>query len=111
MIELENKNIESKINLNKGHDFVKRFGPKSRRIFVHLLTFISLLAFPVAIILFFYVKWYFPIIMIFTSLLLMRIVRRTSARFVVRHSTKDKDFYLGAVNSETMLLFSINNQS
>jgi hypothetical protein len=98
--------IEPKIDINKGHALLKKFGPGSWKYTIKLLTWMTLLAIPVAIILFFYVKWWIPVIIIILSFMFMKGIREESAKAIIKISLENPAFYSHAVISGTMRVFT-----
>lgn len=103
---VEQKTIVPKVDLNKGHALMKTsFAPSHWRVTIKLLTILSILAIPGAVVLFFFVQWWIPTALIFTAFLTMNSIRKVSAEAVVETAKKDRMFYIHATNSQTMALF------
>jgi hypothetical protein len=83
-----------------------QLGPSNWRVTIKLMTWLSLLAFPAAIVLFFFVKWWIPVIMIVLAFMFIRGIREEAAKAVVETSLKSPEFYSHAVLSETMNVFA-----
>ncbi len=101
------KDIRPWVDLNKGHALMKApFAPSSWRITIKLLTWISLLSLPTAIVLFFFIKWWIPIIIILLSFMFARAIRQEAAKAVIDTSIEDPEFYSHAILSGTMKIYS-----
>jgi len=107
-----NKILKPSVDLNKGHALMKSaFAPTNWRITINLLTWISLLAFPGAILLFFFVKWWILLAIIFLAFLFIKAIREKSAKAVIMTSLKDEAFYNHAILSGTMQVIMTNTQT
>lgn len=103
----EAKNIIPIVNPNKGHALMKtQFAPKNWRIKIKLLTWLSIIALIVGIVLFFFVKWWIPAIIIFFGIWLPRTIQKIGARAVIKTSLKNPEFYSHAILSETMKIYA-----
>ena len=104
-------NIKPWVDLNKGHALIKSsFGPRNWRLTIKLLTSLTLLAFPVSIALFFFVKWWIPVIIIIVSFMFIKAIREEGAKAVISTSLEDPEFYSHAILSETMKIYLSNSQ-
>ena len=99
------------VDINKGHALMKApFAPSNWRVTIKLMTWLSLLAFPTAIVLFFFIKWWIPIIIIILAFQSIRAMREEAARAVVKTSLKNPEFYVHAMLSKTMKIYAIDKQ-
>lgn len=103
----EAKNIIPIVNPNKGHALMKTpFAPNNWRIKIKLLTWLSIIVFPIGIVLFFFVKWWIPVIIIVFGLWLSSTIQKIGAKAVIKTSLKNPEFYLHAILSETMKIYA-----
>jgi hypothetical protein len=95
------------VDLNKGHALMSsKLAPLSWQITIKFLLFIAIIALPTAIVLFFYVKFWIPILMIFLSLQIIRAIRQEAAKAVIQTSLMNEDFYFHSIYSRTMIIYS-----
>lgn len=95
------------VDINKGHALMKSpFGPSNWRVTIKLMTCLTLLSILTAIVLFFYIKWWIPVIIIVISLVFMRAIRQESAKAVIETSLENPEFYSHAILSGTMKIFT-----
>jgi hypothetical protein len=100
---INNDTIKPWVDINKGHALMKTsFAPRSWRYTVIILTWITIMAFPVSIVLFFFVNWWIPVLIIFFSFLFMKAIREESVKAVIKISLEEPDFYEHAILSGTM---------
>lgn len=100
------RDIDTTIDLNKGHGLMKLdVAPIEWRITIKIVTWLSLLAFPVAFVLFFFVMWLIPLGIVFVASLFLKAIREESARAVVKISLEDPMFYNVAIMTGTMMIF------
>jgi hypothetical protein len=92
------RDIRPWVDLNKGHALMKSlFGPSNWRVTIKLMTWLTLLAIPTAIVLFFFVKWWIPVIIIVLSFMFMRAIRQEAAKAVIETSLENPEFYSHAI--------------
>lgn len=104
---IENKSIRPWVDINKGHALLKsEIGPSNWRFMIKTLTFVTIWAIPISIVLFFFVKWWIPVLIIITSFMTMKGVRVTSAQAVVEEALKDETFYTHARLSGTLKIYT-----
>ena len=104
----QSQEIKPFVDVNKGHALMKsQYAPSNWRITIIVLTWVSVLAFPAAIVLFFFVQWWIPIIIIVTTIMLIKGIREESAKVVIETSLKNPAFYRIAIDSRTMKVYSI----
>ncbi len=83
----KNQDITPWVDLNKGHVLMKSpFGPKNWRVTIKLMTWLTLLAFPTGIVLFFFAKWWIPVIIIILAFMFSRAIRQEAAKAVIETS-------------------------
>lgn len=105
------QNIKPWVDLNKGHALMKSpFGPSNWRVTIKLMTWLTLLAIPTAIMLFFFVRWWIPIIIIVLSFMFMKAIRQEAAKAVIETSLENPEFYSHAILSGTMKIYSTDEQ-
>ncbi len=105
------QNIKLWVDLNKGHALIKSpFGPSNWRVTIKLMTWLTLLAIPTAIVLFFFVRWWIPIIIIVLSFMFMRAIRQEAAKAVIETSLESPEFYSHAILSGTMKTYLTDEQ-
>jgi len=100
------RTVEPRVDLNKGHALMKApFAPKEWRFAIRFWTKLSLLALPIGIVLFFFVSWWIPVLVIVLALLSTSSIRKTAAGAVVETSLKSEEFYQHALLSGTMRVY------
>lgn len=98
--------IEPMVDITKGHALMKEpFAPKEWRFTLNILTKLVLLAFPIAIILFFFVRWWIPVIVIVLSFMTIKAIREEAAKAVIVTSLNDAKFYSHAIRTGTLKIF------
>ncbi|MCG8345889.1 MAG: hypothetical protein MI685_12135 [Chlorobiales bacterium] len=106
------KKISPWVDLNKGHALMKSpLGPSNWRVTIKLMTWLTLLAIPTAIVLFFFIKWWIPVIIIVLSFMFMRAIRQEAAKAVIETSLENPEFYSHAILSGTMKIYSADGQN
>ena len=107
ILKYNSNEIHTLIDLNKGHALIKTsLNPvKSWRFTVYILSIICTVAIPSAIVLFFFVKWWIPLIIILTVLVLVRAIRNESAKAVIEISLQFPEFYFHAIHSKTLKIY------
>jgi hypothetical protein len=99
--------IKTWVDRNKGHALLKsQFGPSNWRVTLKLVTCLTLSIFPAAILLFFFVSWWIPVILIVLAFMFLRAIREEAAKAVIETSLTDPEFYSHAVLSGTMKVFT-----
>lgn len=107
---LSTQQIKTWIDINKGHALMKApFAPVEWRLTIKIMTFLLLLSFPIALILFFFIKWWIPLLIIISSFILAKALREEAAKAVIRTSLKDPKFYSHAILSGTLKIFKSND--
>jgi hypothetical protein len=100
------QDIRPFVDLNKGHALIKSpLGPRNWRVIIHIVTWLFLLAIPTALVLFFFVKWWIPIIVIVFSLMTNNVMRKVAAKAVLETSLESPSFYRHAILSGTMKIY------
>jgi hypothetical protein len=95
--------ISVDVDLNKGHALMaSEVAPKSWRNTIKTLRFFIVLSILSGLILFFFVKWWIPIIIFIVSGFLSNAIRKESAKAVVETSLNNITFYHHAVESKTL---------
>lgn len=103
----KSQQVKPWVDLNKGHALMKSpYGPSSWRVTIKLMTWLTLLALPTGIVLFFFMEWWIPVIIIILSFMFMRAIRQEAAKAVIEASLKDPEFYKHAILSRTMKIFT-----
>ena len=102
--------IEVWVDINKGHALMKSsLAPMVWRVLVSLTHLLALLSLPLVITLFFFFKWWIPVIIFIDCVVVVEFVRRASQRAVIRNSLKHPVFYQHAILSGTMEVNSIKD--
>lgn len=99
--------INTWVDINKGHALMKSaLAPINWRVTIKLLTLLIILSFPTAIILFFFIKWWIPIVIIILTFMFARAIRQEAQKAVIETSIKNPKFYSHAILSGTMKIYS-----
>jgi len=97
--------IKPLVDINKGHALMKsEFAPSNWRTMIKVLTPLCLFAIPVSLVLFFFVKWWIPCLIILLALMTIKAIRGESAKAVIETSLENPAFYSHAVLSGTLKL-------
>ena len=108
----KNQDIKPWVDINKGHALMKApFAPSNWRVTIKLMTWLTILSFPTAIVLFFFIKWWIPIIIIILSFMFARAIRQEAAKAVIETSLENPEFYSHAILSGTMKIYSADQQT
>ena len=103
----KSQEINPLVDINKGHALMKSpFGPRNWRVTIKIMTWISLFAIPTGIVLFFFITWWIPLIIIALAFMFMNGIRQEAAKAVVETALVDPKFYSHAVISKTMTIYS-----
>lgn len=90
--------IRARVDLNKGHALMKSyFAPRRWRVTLKLMTWLTVLSFPTAIALFFFIRWWIPALMLVLAFLFIRAIREEAAKAVIETSLEQPEFYSHAV--------------
>lgn len=112
IIQYKNQNVKPLVDLNKGHELMKSsFAPSNWRVAIKIMTWLTILAIPTAIVLFFFLKWWIPIVIIVLSFMFMSAIRREAAKAVIDTSLKNPEFYTHAILTGTMKIYITNGQN
>lgn len=100
------------VDINKGHALLKtQLAPMSWRISVKLGTYLAIMLIPSAIILFFFLEWWTPSLMILVAIVLIKTIRGRSKKGVIKLSILQSQFYELAISTDTLILYSMSTQS
>lgn len=104
-----NNKVKAFVDINIGHGFLKTpIAPIEWRITLNILTWTSILALPVAIGLFFFVKWWIPTIIIILTFSTIKAIRQESVKAIINISLKDETFYDHAIFAGVLKLKNID---
>lgn len=80
--------------------------PRNWRIALKILNTLTIVALPTALVLFFFVKWWIPLIIISLVLMFRKAIKEETAKAVVEESLKTPEFYVHAVRSGVMRIIT-----
>lgn len=104
----KSNSIKTWVDINKGHALMKSsVAPSNWRITIKIMTWISTLSIPTAVVLFFFLDWWIPLIVIGIAVLIMNAIRQESAKAVIETSIRNPKFYTHAVISKTMKIYLV----
>ena len=71
--------------------------PSNWRVTLTFLNILTIIALPTAIVLFFYVSWWIPVIILSLVFTFRAAIKSETAKAVIEESLKDPEFYVQAV--------------
>lgn len=100
------------VDIDKGHALMKTsLAPTSWRVLIQFGTYVSIMLIPCAIVLFFFIKWWIPLLMILLGIYLTKLIRSQSQKAVIDQSILNRQFYELAISTETLRIYRKSNQS
>ena len=85
------------VDIQTAHAVLEKYGPANWRWTIKILTFLIIIGFLAGIILFFFVKWWIPIIIFFCSGITSNAIRKESQKALIEESLKSFNLYQAAV--------------
>lgn len=108
----EDNSVVPWVDVNKGHALMKSpFAPYWWRVSVRYGTYVALLLMPMAVIFFFFTKWWIPAIMISLAFVMIKLIRTRSQKAVIATSLSDMQFYEIAVSTDTLRIYRLSTKA
>jgi len=84
------------VDIKKAHGVLEKYGPSNWRWTIKILTFLIIIGILTGIILFFFVKWWIPIIIFFCCGITSNAIRKESQKALIEESLKSYNLWLAA---------------
>tara|TARA_B100001057_G_C21995578_1_gene624025 strand:+ start:83 stop:439 length:357 start_codon:yes stop_codon:yes gene_type:complete len=86
--------INVRVDIQIAHGVLEKYGPSNWRWTIKILTFLITIGILAGIILFFFVKWWIPIIIFFCCGITSNAIRKESQKALIEESLKSSDLFL-----------------
>lgn len=105
-------NIEPQINRDKIYElFLGSLStPLNWKVAILFIYWMSILIFPITVVLFFFIKWWIVLVIFLDLWILIAVIRKISFKAVVNISLENPVFYSQAIHFETMQIYSIDGE-
>ena len=96
VIKYKANEINVWVDIQKAHGILEKWGPPNWRWTIKIFKYLIIIGFIGGIILFFFVKWWVPILIFIFCGLISNAVRKESQKALIEESLKDHNLYLAS---------------